>query len=278
MVKMLRSSRIPLFFLIIGICWALFSNPIITFFYRHLAPHEQDSYRSLNDLVFVIIMCYVLYVKIKKQQRKLTKSEEEYRQLFESNPTPLWIYNKESKFVKVNDAAVKKYGYSRKNFLKMKVENVISAADHQTLADYLIENQGQYQLANIREHVKATGETFIVSIVSYPVLLNNQPCNLVMATDITDLIEKELKLKEAYQKIKVSNEVLWEIAWSNSHELRKPLCSIMGLVSLLKDATDLDERDEFIRLLEISSIELDDVLRQNNEKVDEVELLEKFSA
>lgn len=223
-------------------------------------------------------MCYVLYVKIKKQQRKLTKSEEEYRQLFESNPTPLWIYNQDLKFVKVNDAAVKKYGYSRKNFLKMKVENVISAADHQTLADYLIENQGQYQLANIREHVKATGETFIVSIVSYPVLLNNQPCNLVMATDITDLIEKELKLKEAYQKIKVSNEVLWEIAWSNSHELRKPLCSIMGLVSLLKDTTDFDERDEFIRLLEISSIELDQVLRQNNGKVDEVELLEKFSA
>lgn len=274
---MVKSIRIPLFFLIIGICWALFSNPIITLFYRHLAPHEQDSYRSLNDLVFVIIMCYVLYVKINNQQRKLTKSEEEYRQLFEANPTPLWIYNEDRKFVKVNDAALKKYGYSRKNFLKMKVDNVISMADHKLLADYLVETRGEYQLANIKEHVKANGETFIVTIVSYPVLLNNLPCKLVMATDITDLIEKEIKLKEAYHKIKISNEVLWEIAWSNSHELRKPLCSIMGLVSLLKDANDY-ERDEFIRLLEISSFELDQVLRQNNGKVDETELLEKFSA
>jgi len=111
---MLKSARIPLSFLITGICWALFSNPIITLFYRHLAPHEQDSYRSLNDLVFVIIISYVLYVKIKKQQLKLTKSEEEYRQLFESNPNPLWIYNEKLEFVKVNDAAVEKYGYNRK--------------------------------------------------------------------------------------------------------------------------------------------------------------------
>src|SRR5579862_3206289 len=136
---MLKSARIPLSFLVIGICWALFSNPIITLFYRHLAPHEQDSYRSLNDLIFVVIMCYVLYVKIKKQQIKLTKSEEEYRQLFESNPNPLWIYNEQLRFVKVNDAAVKKYGYSRKKFLKMTTDNINSAADNEMLKDYLNE-------------------------------------------------------------------------------------------------------------------------------------------
>src|SRR6266700_5580298 len=137
---MLKSAKIPLSFLIIGICWALFSNPIITLFYRHLAPHEQDSYRSLNDLIFVVLISYVLYVKIKRQQHKLTKSEEEYRQLFESNPNPLWIHNEELRFVKVNDAAVKKYGYSRKKFLKITTGNVNSSADHQILNEYLNES------------------------------------------------------------------------------------------------------------------------------------------
>src|ERR1700754_30961 len=116
---MFKSAKIPLSFLVIGICWALFSNPIITFFYRHLAQTEQDSYRSLNDLVFVIIMCYVLYVQIKKQQYQIRKSEEEYRQLFESNPNPLWIYNEKFRFVKVNNAAIEKYGYNQKKFLKL---------------------------------------------------------------------------------------------------------------------------------------------------------------
>ncbi|MDB5006006.1 MAG: domain S-box protein [Mucilaginibacter sp.] len=271
---MFKSAKIPLSFLVIGVCWALFSNPIITLFYRHLAPHEQDSYRSLNDLIFVILISYVLYIKIKKEQHKLTKSEEEYRQLFESNPNPLWIYNEELRFVKVNNAAVEKYGYSRKKFLKMTIDDIDSTAGREILSNYLNDSKVESQLAGIKEHVKAIGKTFIVSIVSYPVLFNNQHCNLVMATDITELIEKERKLKDAYQKIKTSNEVLLEIAWSNSHELRKPLCSILALVSLLKEAGE-QERDEFLRLLEISSIELDQVLKQNNKKVDEIEMLEK---
>ena len=113
----------------------------------------------------------------------------------------------------------------------------------------------------------------MVSIVSYPVLFQNQNCNLVMATDITELIEKERKLEDAYQKIKTSNEVLLQIAWSNSHELRKPVCSILSLVALLKEASE-QERQEFLRLLEISSTELDEVLKQNNQKVNELEMVE----
>jgi PAS domain S-box-containing protein len=271
---MFKSAKIPLFFLIIGICWALFSNPIITIFYRHLAPHEQDSYRSLNDLIFVIIISYVLYVKIKKQQHKLTKSEEEYRQLFESNPNPLWIYNEELRFVKVNNAAIEKYGYSRKKFLKMTINDIHDVVEDELLNDHL-HCETDSRLTGIWSHLKASGGTFFVSIVSYPVLFNTEHCKLVMATDITELIEKERKLQDAYQKLKTYNEVLLQLAWSNSHELRKPLCSILGLVSLLKEAGD-QEKDEFLRLLEISSTELDQVLRQNNKKVTEIEMVQNF--
>lgn len=272
---MFQSARIPLSFLLIGICWALFSNPIITFFFRHLTQTEQDSYRSLNDLVFVIIISYVLYVKIKKQQHKLTKSEEEYRQLFESNPNPLWIYNEKLCFVKVNNAAVEKYGYSRKKFLKMTIDDIHSSAEDEALNNYINIDPEEPRLVGIWSHLKASGGTFFVSIVSYPVLFNNERCKLVMATDITELIEKERKLEDAYQKLKAYNEVLLQLAWSNSHELRRPLCSILGLVSLLKEASD-QERDEFLRLLEISSEELDQVLKQNNEKVTEIEMVQGF--
>jgi PAS domain S-box-containing protein len=274
---MVRSVKIPLTFLLTGICWALFSNPIITFFYRHLAPTEQDSYRSLNDLIFVIIISYVLYIKIKKQQHQLTRSEEEYRQLFESNPNPLWLYNEKLRFVKVNNAAVEKYGYSRKKFMKMTINDIHSTTDDTVLNDYLVQSHDTRKLAGIWGHLNSAGETFFVSIVSYPVLFNNEPCKLVMATDITELIEKERKLGDAYQKLKTYNEVLLQIAWSNSHELRRPLCSIMGLVSLLKDASD-QERDEFLRLLEISSTELDEAVKQNNKRVTEIEIEQIQSA
>ena len=48
----------------------------------------------------------------------------------------------------------------------------------------------------------------------------------------------------------------------------------MSLVSLLKEANE-QERQEFLHLLEISSNELDLSLRRNNEKAEEMALLEK---
>jgi PAS domain S-box-containing protein len=41
-----------------------------------------------------------------------------YRLLFEDNPEPMWLFDAETfAFLIVNDAAVRKYGYSREEFL-----------------------------------------------------------------------------------------------------------------------------------------------------------------
>jgi PAS domain S-box-containing protein len=271
---MLSSLKIPVSFLIIGIIWAALSNPVITFFARHIAISEQDSFRSLNELVFVVIISFVLYVEIKARERKLIKSEEEYRQLFEANPNPLWIYNNKSlRIVKVNNAAIEKYLYSKKKFLKMTVTDIRPAEDREKLAQAIIELKNAFRLSGNWRHVKANGEIIEVSIVSYPVIFNNEKCSLVIATDITELLEKERKLQNAYQKIKTFNETLWQVAWSNFHEMRKPVCSIISLISLLKHTNDNQERRQYLNLLETCSTELDEVLKQN-ERMTEMELEE----
>ena len=44
-------------------------------------------------------------------------NEERYRELFELNPQPMWVYDAETlRFLAVNSMAVRQYGYSRKNF------------------------------------------------------------------------------------------------------------------------------------------------------------------
>jgi len=268
---MFSSLKIPLIFLITGICWAVLSNPVITFFFRRLTLSEQDSLRSLNELVFVVIITAVLYVKIKKQQHALSRSEEEYRQLFESNPNPLWIYDNQTlRIVKINNAAIEKYQYSKKRFLKMTIEDIRPAEERKRLTKIRREQKDDLQLSGEWKHQKANGEIIEVSIIAYPVLFNNQHCSLVIVTDITELLEKERKLQCAYQKIKSFNETLLQIAWSNSHEMRKPVCSIISLISLLKHASDSQERRQYLNLLETSANELDAVLI-HNEQMTEVE-------
>jgi signal transduction histidine kinase len=75
---------------------------------------------------------------------------------------------------------------------------------------------------------------------------------------------QQRKLQEANQKIIKRNEILLNVTWSNSHELRKPLCSMLSLVSLLKETTDEQERKEYILLLQQSTIEMDEITQKNN--------------
>ena len=88
------------------------------------------------------------------------------------------------------------------------------------------------------------------------------------------MLEKnaEESLQEAYKQIKESNDTLRELAWSNSHEIRKPLCSIFSLVELLKQTNNENERNECLQMLERCAHELDDVIHRNSEKMSTLEL------
>jgi len=45
--------------------------------------------------------------------------------LFENNPHPTWVFDRETlRFLAVNAAAVRKYGYSREEFLAMTLKDI----------------------------------------------------------------------------------------------------------------------------------------------------------
>ncbi|MEO8887672.1 MAG: PAS domain S-box protein [Mucilaginibacter sp.] len=270
---MLKSIKIPIAFLLTGIAWAFLSDPVIILLLGHSDTYKQDLVRELNDVTFVIIITIILYIEIKRQQRKLSQSEEEYRQLFESNPNPMWIYDIETfKFIKVNDAAIATYGYTRKQFLSKTIFDIRSEHDREKVKKEIKKNKYGINYSGTWEHIKANGEFFKVSIISHYVTFNNKKSKMVMATDLTELLDKEQKLNDALEKLKKHNITLLDIAWSNSHELRKPLCSIISLVDLLQESTNSEEKAEYLSLLNQCAAELDEMSRKNNEKLDKLGL------
>ena len=57
--------------------------------------------------------------------RQLRKNEEQYRQLFERNPHPMWIFDPGTlAFLAVNDAAVAQYGYDREEFASRTIRDI----------------------------------------------------------------------------------------------------------------------------------------------------------
>ena len=53
----------------------------------------------------------------KQAEGLLRESEERHRKLFDNNPHATWVFDRETlRFLAVNAAAVRKYGYSRDEF------------------------------------------------------------------------------------------------------------------------------------------------------------------
>jgi PAS domain S-box-containing protein len=71
-------------------------------------------------------------------ERALCGTEEQYRLLFDNAPTPLWVFDNETlRFLAVNEAAVRLYGYSREEFLGMVITDIRPAEQIRKLLSHL---------------------------------------------------------------------------------------------------------------------------------------------
>ena len=66
------------------------------------------------------------------------RSEASFRLLFEDNPLPMWVYDIETlHFLEVNSVAVATYGYSREEFLRMRITDIRPPEDVSRLRMFL---------------------------------------------------------------------------------------------------------------------------------------------
>lgn len=66
-------------------------------------------------------------------------------------------------------------------------------------------------------------------------------------------------MREHQTRIAAQNRSLFEIAWKQSHEVRRPLANMMGLVALLREP---EHASDLIGLLENEALALDQIIRE----------------
>jgi PAS domain S-box-containing protein len=213
--------------------------------------------RDRKDQAVRIVGAVQDITEIKKNQQKLIQSEENYKNMFSNNPTPMWAYDMEDKrFTMVNDAALALYGYSREHFFKLDLFSIRVKEDHEKLRTHL-KSKAFLEDLNISHewtHLKKDGTEMIVDVISHPLLINGRRSRLVAINDITGK-------KKDRQEILAQNQRLRDIAQISSHETRKPLASILGLVNLFdKDNLNNPINTEIVQYLEVTANELDTVI------------------
>jgi PAS domain S-box-containing protein len=136
------------------------------------------------------------------REMMICDKENSFKVLFCQNPLPMWIVEIETlKFLAVNDACIKHYGYSRSEFLQGSLLMIRHLKEYEDTKQ-LIANIKNKQTVNNLTHIKKDGTSIRVQITSYAVSFHNRSCKMVIIRDITLQKLRDDKLKEAWQRVR----------------------------------------------------------------------------
>ncbi len=132
----------------------------------------------------------------------MINTSESYKRLFEESPVPMYIYNTETfKFIAVNNASLRQYGYTREEFLSMDATQIRPVND---VASFKVANIGMpdsyFDFGRWR-HIRKKQEIFYVQIYAQTMEFEGRMITSVMAIDIDQKVQGEKLLDEKHAEI-----------------------------------------------------------------------------
>ena len=135
----------------------------------------------------------------------------------------------------VNDLACELYGYSREEFVNLKLN------DEEFFSDVI--------------HVKKNGETFRAKVfkreIENLVIVYILDISKIKADFLSELENHENIVKERTRELEIINKELEAFAYSVSHDLKSPLRAIHGLAKIIKDEYSENLNKEAKRLFDM---------------------------
>ncbi|KAF0201217.1 MAG: PASResponse regulator receiverATP-binding region ATPase-likeHistidine kinase [Bacteroidetes bacterium] len=131
-------------------------------------------------------------------RKELEDGRTRYQKLFVENPQPMWIYDLETlQFLEVNETAIKKYGYTREEFLTMTLKDIRPSEDIPALLEDVSQTSNMLNDAGVWRHILKDGSLVFVEITSHSVNFKGRPARHVMVNNITGRLEAENNLRKA---------------------------------------------------------------------------------
>jgi len=179
----------------------------------------------------------------KRTEEALRESEARYRQLFATVSDAIMVFDGETKqFVDVNEATVRLYGYSKEEFLRLRLLDITAQPEESRIAaeEALA---GELTRVPLRYHKKKDGTVFPVEIAASVLASGNRRLLCGVVRDITERkrAEQEARQRQADLAHVSRLTLMGEMASSLSHDISQPLCTILfyarGCVRRIRSGT-----------------------------------------
>lgn len=137
-------------------------------------------------------------------ERELKQSEEQYRLLFNANPHPMWVFDRETlRFLMVNDAAVRHYGYSLKEFLSMTARDIRPPEEVERFEALSRTWDRPRATSELWKHKRKDGTVIDVEISAQAIMFRAVEAELVLAHDVTAQRRAEAQVRKSKEQLQL---------------------------------------------------------------------------
>lgn len=202
--------QIAILYALISWMWILFSDRFLA-----LIIKDQQTllrYATIKGEFFVLMTSLLLYSLIRsgyqslqKTQRKLRKDREmlkRYRLLADEVLDIIIFIRPDGQIIDVNEAAVRRYGYTREELTSMPIHKLRLPEDQTTIPDFL-ENAPQGMQFELK-HVCKDGSVFPIDISAKGATYNDEPVIVNLIRDISKRKEAEAQVWLAKERAQVT--------------------------------------------------------------------------
>jgi len=136
------------------------------------------------------------------------EDEVGFRLLFNNNPLPMWIYDTRSlELFAVNQAAIRRYGYTREAFLQLSIQK-LRHPEFKATAAQAHEVPTGFSVTVHEIHASASGESLDVELTWSRMDFMQRDSVLVMAHDVTERRRAEAQVREQANLINLAHDAI----------------------------------------------------------------------
>ena len=276
---------ITMLYLIVGFTWLIGGNWLINRIYPSLSHNQLQYLYAIKNVIFLLISviggifflnAYYRSLLFKERQlnTQLRDSRDDLSRLLhtydlvtKATSDVIWDYDIVKDELKWLTGYKSLFGYEEDvNRIRNAFWNMqrIHEDDRARVIDEfkaLIDHKERNWSSEYRYYCQDGTFKYVIDRGYLILDQNDQPIRIVGAMQNIDLI------KQYGVELEMKNEQLKEIAWLNSHEIRRPLSNLLGLIAMLRSsADDPDAYSKFLDYIEQSARELDQTVSKINKE------------